>query len=78
MEAKLKAKELVDKYLMEVQGADKYNYNLDSINLYIAKQCAIIAVENIINANPHSNPLNTIVHSTMQYWLDVKIEIQNL
>jgi len=78
MEAKLKAKELVDKYLMEVQGADKYNYNLDSINLYIAKQCALIAVENIINANPHSNPLNTIVHSTMQYWVDVKNEIQNL
>ena len=78
MNAKLKAKELVDKYLMEVQGADKYNYNLDSMNLYIAKQCAIIAVENIINANPHSNPLNTIVHSTMQYWVDVKQEILNL
>jgi hypothetical protein len=76
MNAKLKAKELVDKFqneYMVVAGmTERKMYNHE------AKQCAIIAVENIINANPHSNPLNTIVHSTMQYWVDVKQEIQNL
>ncbi len=39
-----KAKELVGKFLMEVRGADRYSYNLDSINLFIAKECAKVAV----------------------------------
>lgn len=43
-----------------------------------AKDCAAIAVTNIIASNPHSNPLNTEVHSTMQYWMDVKTEISKL
>jgi hypothetical protein len=75
MEAKLKAKELVDKFDIYVAEKDFFG---DNIQMRMQKQCAIIAVENIINANPHSNPLNTIVHSTMQYWVDVKTEIQNL
>jgi hypothetical protein len=87
MEAKLKAKELVDKYLMEVQGADKYNYNLDSINLYIAKQCAIIAVEEIIkhcafyDYKTKRNFENCSDYSDnyfSTYWVDVKTEILNL
>lgn len=43
-----KARELVEKYLLEVKGADRYNYNLDSMNIFIAKQCAIIDVNNSI------------------------------
>ena len=42
------------------------------------KRCALILVQNVINANPHSNPLNTEVHSTMDFWLDVQKEIENL
>lgn len=45
---------------------------------YYAKQCALIAVDNIIASNPHSNPLNTELHSTMQYWMEVKKEIEKL
>jgi hypothetical protein len=48
------------------------------LNLSEAKQCALIAVNNIISANPHSNPLNSDVHSTMNYWFEVKQEIENL
>jgi hypothetical protein len=44
----------------------------------IAIQHALICVDNIISANPHSNPLNSDVHSTMNYWFEVKQEIQNL
>jgi hypothetical protein len=40
-----------------------------------AKVCASIAAQYIINANPHSNPLNTEVHPTMRFWQDVKREI---
>jgi hypothetical protein len=73
MEAKLKAKELVQKFIPHSYHQDSESQCYDH-----AKQCALIAVQMIINANPHSNPLNTIVHSTMQYWLDVKQEIINL
>jgi len=44
----------------------------------LAKQCALIVVDEIINANPYSNPLNTNVESTMQYWQEVKKEIEKL
>jgi len=44
----------------------------------LAKECAILAVNEIINSNPHSNPLNTEVYSTMDWWLEVKKEIENL
>jgi len=64
-----KAKELIYKFddTMEFSTPQRF-----------AKQCALIAVNNIIAANPHSNPLNTEVHSTMQYWNEVKKEIENL
>lgn len=44
----------------------------------LAKECALIAVEEIILANPHSNPLNTNGFSTMDYWQEVKKEIEKL
>lgn len=43
-----------------------------------AKQCALIAVDEIIKSNPHSNPFNTDVYSTMDYWQQVKQEIEKL
>jgi hypothetical protein len=73
MTPKEKAKELVGKY-----------YHLFSVELenticiYETKQCALIAVDEIISSNPHSNPLNTNVESTMNYWQEVKQEIQSL
>ena len=43
-----------------------------------AKQCALIAVQLIINSNPHSNPFNTDVYPVMGYWIEVKEEIEKL
>jgi hypothetical protein len=65
MTAKDKAKELAMKF-------DKLG---ETDN---AKQCALIAVQEIINSNPHSNPLNTNVYSTMVFWHEVKKEIEKL
>lgn len=62
MTPKEKAQELAMKF-------DKYG---ETDN---AKQCALIAVDEIIRSNPHSNPLNTNVESTMEYWQQVKEEI---
>ena len=69
MNAKEKAEELVDKY-------DSILTYLESKNK--AKKCALIAVQEIISSNPHSNPLNTNVYSTMGYWIEVKREIERL
>ena len=43
-----------------------------------AKACALVAVRYVINANPHSNPLNTEGHSTMEFWHKVKQKIEKL
>jgi len=69
MTPKEKAKELHRKF---------YLLNGESDSWDIAKQCALIAVDEIIKANPHSNPFNTEVCSTMEYWQQVKQEIENL
>ena len=66
MTAKDKAKELLDKFYF------------GDIKEYEAKMCALIAVDYIITSNPHSNPLNTDVYSTMDYWQEVKSEIEKL
>jgi hypothetical protein len=76
MTPKEKALELVDKFIeptMEFDELDGYVEDKDN-----AKQCALIAVDEIINSNPHSNPLNTYGFSTMAYWQEVKHEISKL
>lgn len=43
-----------------------------------AKEAALICVDEIINSNPHSNPMNTYGFSTMAYWMEVKQELKKL
>jgi hypothetical protein len=62
-----KAKELVLRYLR----ID--NNTIQWFNLYMAKQCALIAVDEILNINSVDKDF-----SLTQYWLDVKNEIENL
>lgn len=42
-----------------------------TVDDYCAKQCALIAVDEIIKANPHRV-------STMKYWNEVRHEIEKL
>ena len=70
MTPKEEAKELVHRFLLNK------THSLDNIDE--AKQCALICVGKIINSNPHYNPLNTNVYSTMSYWQEVKLEINKL
>lgn len=75
MEAKEKAIELIEKFLPEVRGADRYNYNLEDMNIFIAKKCAIIAIEEICDAiNWHEfEPPN----EEWDYWNKVKLEVEH-
>jgi hypothetical protein len=79
-ESKEKAKELVDKFyqrfpltmdVITTRGDLSWEYD----SWKEAKQCALIAVNYIITSNPHSNPFNTDVYSTMDYWQEVEQEL---
>jgi len=63
-----KANELIEKFLPTVRGADRYNYNLESMNVFIAKQCALICVGEVIEIV--SSDLNKYA-----FWLNVSNEI---
>jgi hypothetical protein len=71
MTPEYKAEILVDKFV-------KYTPADSELEYPYAKECAILAVNEIINSNPHSNPLNTEVYSTMDWWQEVKKEIEKL
>lgn len=72
MTAKEKAFELFGKYDDLLTGSMDIGWKKE------AKRCALICVDEIISANPHSNPLKNDVYSTMGYWLEVKREIEAL
>ena len=72
-----KANELVEKFLSEVRGADRYNYNLEDMNVFIAKQCAKIAVDEILNNNCGTNTdgqqaYEEEIYCDEYFWHDVK------
>lgn len=69
MTAKEKAKDLLDSYYYCLLQSDVTQ------RTYWSKQCALIAVDEIMNSNPHSNPFNTDVFSTMEFWQEVKEEL---
>lgn len=70
-----KAIELVERF-MNI----KPNKLSDYSRIYhpFAKQCALICCNEIMLANPHSNPFNTDIYSTFNYWNEVKNEIEKL
>lgn len=74
-----KAKELIEKFLMPIDELHKYPMCLET-----AKQCAIICVDEIINASP-TNPLtggyielySDMIDEAIEFWQTVKQEIIN-
>jgi len=96
MEAKLKAEELVCKYYRLFNNFPNYQYVIENLNtiqdekLYTTKQCALIAVDEMINTcnkfyDKLSYPADVLndmgyVHfkREREYLLEVKKEIENL
>jgi len=51
IEAKKKAIELVDKYRTYIRQADKYSEIVSEDEIYLAKKCALVAVDEMIELN---------------------------
>ena len=79
MNPKDKAEQLVNSFRIVLMNENTECGN-EILCTLIAKQNALIAVTEIINSNPHSNLFNfySDIHSTMQYWIEVKNEIEKL
>ena len=75
MNAKEKAEELVDKYRVELMLTDT-EVGEELLCTSVAKQCALIAVEEIILQN--NVWIKQIGKGTNNYWQKVKEEIEKL
>jgi len=82
MTPKEKAEELVDKFHIKVYVSFIENSIPSVINALMlynsAKQCALIAVDEIILANPYSNTFKNVEYSSMDYGDEVRQEINKL
>ena len=76
MTPKEKAEELINKFQSVSVKLD--DWDLRQMDIHSAKLCSLIVIGEIIFANPHSNPFNTEVYSTMDYWHEVMQEIYKL
>ena len=72
--AKEKAEELVEKFIPHIAGADRYNTTLGIYDKIIAKNCAIIAVQEILNVI--EGDMN--YQGAYEYFTDVETELEKL
>jgi hypothetical protein len=72
--AQKKAKQLVELFWTEVEDN---NYATRKMSLIQAKQCALITVDEIIKTNPYEWD-GEDMNSTIDYWEEVKQEIEKL
>jgi len=70
MTPKEKAQELFDKFMKPVDGLHKYPMCFDT-----AKQCALIAVDEVIEALHEHHWQNRLI---IDYWQEVKNELEKL
>ena len=76
MEAKEKAKELVDKYEYHSKPME-YGMNFSG-DIDHAKQCALICVDEILKENERINQGGYFPTPLTEYWQEVKQEINKL
>ena len=69
---KEKAKELLNKYIPHIAGADRYNSTLGIYDKHISKQCALIAVNEIISIKLLWFQKDT---EHLDFWKEVKEEL---
>ena len=74
MTPKEKAKELIDKYKKQLDTATPTLYR----PIYQAKQCALIAVDEILNLMIKTFKWDINYNGNIDYWQEVKTEINQL
>lgn len=72
MTAKEKADQLIAEYKMILMDSDSDNEILCTI---LATKCARLTVRTVLSGNPHSNPFNTELNSTFDWWFEVYNEL---
>jgi len=77
MTPKEKAQELVDKYRTTIRKADVYNNLASEDEIYLAKECALIAVDEILDDDMYDMS-QELFENRINYWEEVKQEIENL
>jgi hypothetical protein len=79
MTLKEKAKELVGKFMPYADGVDiQEDHDQIEKHLENAKQCALIAVDEIIEHIENSYHNEDIIKGAKSYWIEVKQEIEIL
>ena len=80
MTPKEKAKELVEKFMPFIAGADRYNTTLGIYDTDISKQCALLTVDEIMFYNLMEYPQHSTIYAPHKndYWQQVKQEIEQL
>jgi hypothetical protein len=84
MTPKEKAQELFDKYYRLFNNFPNYQYVIENLNtiqdekLYTTKECALIAVDEIIDNWKSEATIQYPYGKVINYWNVVKIEIEKL
>jgi len=79
MTPKQKAEQLIIKFIDSLPpNAETDIDKFLEVDKKAAKQCALIAVNEIIASNPHYYFTKTEIYSTIGYWQEVKSEINNI
>lgn len=77
MSANEKASSLLSKYRTIIRQADKFDYNLTSDEIYLAKKCVLIMVNDIISEL--TEEISPSVHGFRHnYWIEVRTELEKL
>ena len=70
-----KAKELVDKHRTYLRMADKYDYLDSEDEIYLATQCALVTVDEILNENSKRGGEEDEIVEYEPFWYEVKNEL---
>ena len=78
MTHKEKAQELVDKYRTYIRAGDKYEYLDPEDEVHLAKQCALVAVNEILIENSKRGGENDEIIEYEPYWQEVQQQLSKL
>lgn len=75
-----KALSLLSKHRTIIRIADKYDHNLSSDEIYLAKQSALLCISEILQIVPsiYVTKDEEVNSGHYQYWAEVKSEIEKL